>query len=148
MEDVKQVYPGCIRKNTYAPNGEYFSSPGDYEPLLRSFGHEILLKIDDDDYQGDSRLILKDGERYGLLIFGWGSCSGCDALQACESYEDISKLRNQLQSQIIWKESPSEMLTFLKDRDWKKEYSWRDGKTKDFVAQAIALLENLAPDSK
>ena len=49
---------------------------GDYQPLLESFEYDILLQIDDNDYQGDSRLLFKDGDRFGILTFGWGSCSG------------------------------------------------------------------------
>ena len=66
----------------------------DYRPMIDSFGYEILLQVDDKDYQGDSRLLFRDVSRYGILIFGWGSCSGCDSLQACESLEDVEKLRN------------------------------------------------------
>ena len=75
---VKSLYP-------LESESAYFTFYS-YQPLLESFG-EILLKVDDEDYSGDSRLIFKKGEMYGFLIFGWGSCSGCDWLQGCNSYE-------------------------------------------------------------
>jgi len=60
----------------------------DYTPLISYFGH-IILRVDDTDYQGDSRVLYEEGERYGYLNFGWGSCSGCDSLQACDTASEV-----------------------------------------------------------
>lgn len=54
----------------------------DYKPIVNSFG-KIIIQVNDGDYQEDSYILLEDDGRYGYLSFGWGSCSGCDALQAC-----------------------------------------------------------------
>lgn len=133
MKAIRDVYPDLEEEFGWG-------GPGDYRPLLESFGHEILLQVDDDDYQGDSRLILRDGGRYGLLIFGWGSCSGCDSLQACCSIKDIEELRDQLHKDIIWKDSREEMLQFVRGRDWETQYSWHSDETKEFVEKALAML--------
>ncbi len=133
MKAIEEVYAELV-------TGDYFYGPSDYNPLLRSFGHEILLQVDDEDYQGDSRLVFKDGNRHGLLIFGWGSCSGCDALQACDSLKEVDELRSQLKSEIIWKDSKSELHQFIKDRDWETQYCWHSDETKQFVEKALALL--------
>ena len=50
----------------------------DYTPMLEEFG-DILLREDDEGWQGDSFLIYHNDNKYGYLSFGWGSCSGCDA---------------------------------------------------------------------
>lgn len=121
----------------YPQKNDYFSVY-DYAPLLKSFG-EILLQVDDSDYQGDSRLIYKRGANYGLLIFGWGSCSGCDSLQACNSYEEIEELRKQLENDIKWG-TVEELLTYLNTHDWEGDYSWHAEETKQFVAKAKDLL--------
>lgn len=112
----------------------------DYDPMLASFGWEIVLKVDDNDYQGDSRVLYRDGDRYGLLVFGWGSCSGCDSLQGCCTIEEIDELRVTLRDQTIWKDSKAEMLEFIRSRDWETQYSWHADETKEFVQKAIEVL--------
>lgn len=60
---LQEIYPGADKG--------YFSEE-DYVPLLQSFGYEILLQVDEDDYQGDSIVIFRDTDsaRYGYLMFG------------------------------------------------------------------------------
>lgn len=130
MKDIKEVYPDYERQG-------YISS--DYSLLLDSFGYENLLQVDDDDYQGDSRVLYRNGEQYGFLTFGWGSCSGCDALQACDTLEQADQLRKELHDQIIWK-SPDEMLAYMRNHDWKGDY----GYSPEFVKKSIEILEKVA----
>lgn len=54
----------------------------DYEELVGSWGHEVLSFDTIGSYQGDHLVLLRDGDRYGIVVIGYGSCSGCDALQA------------------------------------------------------------------
>lgn len=115
----------------------YFS---EYDPLLASFGYEIVLKVDDDDYQGDSRILYRDGQRFGILTFGWGSCSGCDALQACDNLEEVEELRADLHSQIKWFASPSEALHYINTHDWEGDYCWNQAETHKFISDAKILL--------
>ncbi len=112
-----------------------------YNSLLKSFGHENLLQVDDNDYQGDSRVLFRDGDKYGYLMFGWGSCSGCDALQGCSTLQQVYDLRDQLHRSMYWG-TRDEMLAFFKTRDWETKYEWRAEETKRFVAEAIQILEN------
>ena len=112
-----------------------------YDGLLESFGYEKLLQVDDNDYQGDSRLLYRDGDRYGFLSFGWGSCSGCDALQACCDLKEVDELRQQLFGQIIWKDNKAEMRDFLANRDWEAQWCGNRKETKEFVAKALELLK-------
>jgi hypothetical protein len=134
---VKSLYP-------LDNESDYFSFC-DYQPLLESFG-EILLQVDDSDYQGDSRLILKKGESYGFFIFGWGSCSGCDWLQGCNSYEEVEELRQDLVNKIKWFNA-KEMLFFLETHDWQGNYYWHEEETKEFVSQAKELMSSIAGET-
>lgn len=120
-------------------NGSSYG-PGNYNPILEDFGYDIVLKVDDNDYQGDSRILYQRGEEYGLLIFGWGSCSGCDALQACSTLEELQELYDSLERHIIWKSSKKEMLEYFQTRDWELQYSWHQEETRKFVKEAIELL--------
>lgn len=140
MKDIKEVYPNLEIEDEFGYN--YFDRESDYTPLLESFGYEILLKVDDEGYQGDSRLIFKDGDRYGLLIFGWGSCSGCDALRACESYDEIDKLRHELLNDIRWFNSAKEILDYITHHDWTLEFCWYSDEFKMFIRKAKKILTN------
>ena len=135
MKDIREVYP--TTKHSY---GEYFWGPSDYTPLLESMGYPIVLRVDDDDYSGDSRLLFKDGDQYGMLLFGWGSCSGCDALQACGNYREIEELRERLLKIIHWG-SAQELLDYIEHKDWEVEWSYHTKETRDFVAKAKEILK-------
>ena len=82
-----------------------------------------------DDYQGDSVVLFGHGEYRGILIFGWGSCSGCDALKGCFSYQDIEELRENLCSGIPGgSRQAGNALNILKTNDWEGEYIFHNGK--------------------
>jgi hypothetical protein len=138
MKPINEVYPDEAKEEA---KRAYFYGPSDYAPLLESFGFNIPLKVDDDYFQGDSRLILKDGDRYGILIFGWGSCSGCDALQACNSMLEIDQLRTELLGQIQWFESKAACLEWVNKHKWDLDHSWHADETKRFIEQAKELLD-------
>lgn len=133
MKDVREVYPD-------REHGDYFYDVGDYEPLLDSFGYERLLQCDEDDYQGDSFVLFKNGDQYGYLVFGWGSCSGCDALQACDSYAEIAELQRELHDDIKWMPLP-ELRAYFYEHDWEGDWSWSSETGREFVAKARELLD-------
>lgn len=112
----------------------------DYSPMLDSFG-TIVLQVDDEHYQGDSRVLYQDGERIGYLQFGWGSCSGCDSLQACNSYSMIDALIDELRTDIKWFDTKAAALSWFKSHDWEGDYSSHSEEQKQFVSEAIKWLE-------
>lgn len=135
MKDIREVYPGAAEE-------DYFWGPCDYQPMLDSMGHDILVQVDQGDYQGDSWLLLRDGERVGYLEFGWGSCSGCDALQAASSYEDLEKLRASIYSGTRWFASAAEALVWFNTHDW--ELDWASDDRGRFIDRAKTQLELLS----
>jgi hypothetical protein len=128
MKPIEEVYP------------DHPHSSGEYGPMLESIGHQILLRVDDSDCQGDSRVLFADGERRGYLQFGWGSCSGCDALQAADSYQELEQLRASLVEAIRWFDSAKDALAWFESHDWEGDYSWHADGQKEFVAHAKAIL--------
>lgn len=126
-KQIEEVYPD-------------FSNYGasDYNPLLQSYGYDIILQVDDQGYEGDTRVIFRDGNRYGLLIFGWGSCSGCDALQACTTLQEVEELRKHLHDKIKWG-TAAELLEYIENKDWELEWSWGET-TKKFLEKAKQIL--------
>jgi len=130
LDLVKAIYPNFRR---YEAN---------YNPLIESFG-TVLLQVDDDSYQGDSRVLLRRGDEYGILIFGWGSCTGCDALQGCNSYEDLEELRASLEADIKWM-SARRLLSYIRKHDWAGDFSAINPLTKQFVQDAEGIMELIA----
>lgn len=128
-------------KELYSQGGDGFGEEYDYQPILAEFG-TIILQVDDDDYQGDSRVLYKDNGKIGYLEFGWGSCSGCDSLQACENYDEIQELMDELRQSIMWFESEKEALRYFKEHDWEGDFSWHAEEQKEFVAETLKILDN------
>lgn len=137
MNDIRQAYLNAGQGNNM---GKWFPL-WDYKPLVASMGFDVLLQVDEDDYQGDSFLLLKDGNKWGFLTFGWGSCSGCDALQACDSWEDAESLRTEMASSIKWHEGPQQLRDYWGSKDWEAEWFCRNAVWNDFSQQAVAIIE-------
>lgn len=119
---------------------EYGYVSGGYDTLLESFEVPIVLQVDDNDYQGDTRVLLRDGPRWGILIFGWGSCSGCDALQDCSGLAEVTELRDKMWNDIHWEGSVADMYAYVSGKDWPLDYSWHSNATKVFVAKVKEWL--------
>ena len=128
-----------MKANQLYPEYKGGYGPGSYQPIIDDLG-SILLQVDDEDYQGDSRVLIQKDEKYGILIFGWGSCSGCDALQACESVSELDELIEQIQSSVKWFDNSAECLHYFQNHDWQGDYSWHREETKKFINEAVDKL--------
>lgn len=120
------------------PDHQYGPGRWDYGPLLESFG-PVLLRVDDDDYHGNSGVLYRDGDWYGLVIFGWGSCSGCDALYACNTYDEVDAFIRELHSQVRWMRGP-EMLRYFQTHNWEGDYSYHAEETRRSVKEGTEIL--------
>lgn len=110
-----------------------------YESMVTSFGFTELANVRIGSYQGDTSYLLRDGARYGYLTFGWGSCSGCDSLEACGTVADVRALWTSLRDSIRWFDSAAEAAEFFRTHDWASDYN--HGRELDaFVAEAIGWL--------
>lgn len=115
----------------------HFSS---YQPIIDSFG-TVALQVDEQDYQGDSFVLYHNpGGDYGLLVFGWGSCSGCDAMCACGSYADVDAVRNQLYNDVEWFDIAQDALDRLWDKAQKTKWSYHTKEWKKFRDKATTIL--------
>lgn len=111
----------------------------DYQPMINAFGN-VVVQVDDNDYQGDSRVLYDNDGRIGWLIFGWGSCSGCDALQACDTIDEVQKLCNELQDDIKWFDNKEEALLWVNGRDHEAEWYWHCDESRDFLQKVKDYL--------
>jgi hypothetical protein len=95
----------------------------------------------DNDYQGDSRALVRDDHRYGLLFFGLGSCSGCDALQAAEGNPtELAILRDDLRRKIHWEDSAADLLSYIDGKDWSLDVRGDDEASRAFRERARQIL--------
>ena len=104
MIDVKDLYDA----------EEGYSFLYDYKPMINAIGNPII-QVWDDDYQGDIRVMFEKDGKYGYLVIGFGSCSGCDALQACENYEDAQVLFNSFLSNTKWFDSLLDLKEYFRN---------------------------------
>lgn len=141
MMEAAQLYPEYAEEEKR--DGSFYG-PSDYNPIIYSLG-KVLIKVDDHDYQGDTRVLLKSSwagkDTYGYLIFGWGSCSGCDALQACTSILQIQELLSNLREKVLWFDSLEALQEHFSEKDWEGDYSWHSEETKKFVEQVLNFKE-------
>lgn len=110
----------------------------DYQPMLNEFGN-ILLQKDEQDYQGDSFIIYEKDDKYGYLTFGWGSCSGCDALQACNTIDEVQELMDKLYSDIKWFDSLDALKEYFEKTDWTLKYQYSIPEFKEFLTEIKTL---------
>lgn len=128
---------GSIAEIIYGSSDD-FSYSG-YNPIVRHFGN-IIIHNDDDDYQGDSRYLIESSGQYGLLIIGWGSCSGCDALQGCSTESDLKELVNSLWNSIHWFDTIEQVLDYINSKEREGSYYYHSEKWEEFTGEVNALL--------
>jgi len=131
MKDVKELYPDCT-KDYDGEECDRLRCVSDYSPIIDELG-EVLVQVDDDDYQGDTRVLLKKDGRYGFLNFGWGSCSGCDSLQACESLQQLQSLADGLESDVKWFDTLEEAKNYICSQDREGSYYYHIYEWKNFI---------------
>lgn len=128
----RELWPGAFDKDRWGASA--------YSPILERAGN-VLVEESDNDYQGDTfALIEKDG-KFGFLKFGWGSCSGCDALQACSTYADAGSLAASIIEQIVWYDTAKKMIKHLSAADDRNEWYVSRETYKKFCKEAIKELK-------
>lgn len=116
---------------------------GGWSALIKSWGHEVLVECWTGYYQGDIFVIVKDGDRYGFVAVGYGSCSGCDALVDATLDEAI-ELSRRLESGIRWG-TAQEIADYLTSDDTLLEwYGWVDDFKDEFLPEALGVLGAVA----
>lgn len=111
---------------------KYWSMSAEYEDAFSDC--KILAWESVGDYQGDYFAIVQgpDG-RIGFVKIGYGSCSGCDALQGTIGYRDDSKeerekcmkevleLLEGIRGEVHWERDKAEMKAYLTSEKIDKE---------------------------
>lgn len=80
---------------------DYFYPDDSYTTLVGSAG-TIIKEWTIGDWEGDQVYLLKNNDRFGFVVVGYGSCSYCDALESCSSQEDVDELKADIVRSIFW----------------------------------------------
>lgn len=80
---------------------DYFYPSESYDSMVGSVG-TIIKNWDLGYYQGDYIYLLKNSDKIGFTVIGYGSCSGCDALEGCENQEEVDELKESIIKGIFW----------------------------------------------
>lgn len=115
-----------------------------YDDLIKSCNLKIVNKERFGSYQGDIFYLVKDENRYGFVVVGFGSCSGCDALYSCTTLDELSLLRDKIYSNITWRNSKKGIINYLEEKDHSKEYYFWLEKSdiKKFIKECKKVLNN------
>ena len=84
-----------------------------YQELLEERGLKIIAWEIFGSYQGDYGVVVKSEDKLGFVVIGYGSCSGCDAYEALETYnsesgkyeipkDEANALANDIINSIFW----------------------------------------------
>lgn len=130
----------------YPPDTEYDGGVGfpyiycySYQPIVDSFG-KVLVQVESQGYQGDTYAVIEKGKQFGLLVFGWGSCSGCDALQGCGSYAEVDTLIENLEAGIVWRGSLPALFSYMIDSDRDTSFYYHTEEWLPFLEKTFALV--------
>lgn len=109
----------------YEYNTKECFSFDDYTLIFKSFGN-ILLQTKIGTYSGDYIILYNENNKYQLLISGYGSCSGCDSLLACNNENDFNMLVNNIKESIKEFNSIKELVEYLENKDIIQWYKSED----------------------
>ncbi len=111
----------------------------DYQPIIDYLG-EVLIQRESGEYEGDIHVLLLEDGWYGFVSIGYGSCSGCDALKACDSYEDLETLILGIVNSVKWFKSSQEVLDCILSEERKFSYYFHEESYQEFCEEAKTKL--------
>lgn len=121
-----------------------------YEAIVKGWGYDIVAEETFGDYQGDLVFLLADNSRFGWCVIGYGSCSGCDALEAAMGYsweeenngwtDEVIQLANGLYNEVRWFDTAAELAAWLEPNEDAPQWYWYEKEYKEF---AIKIRESL-----
>lgn len=136
---VQDAYAKQQRERGYVSFG--------YKSLIELSGVAIQFSVDIGSYQGDTYMLVKNKDgHFGYLRFGWGSCSGCDALKGCDNAKDYAELLESLYSNIEWFETQERLIRFREEGDWENRFYGDKDTIKRWIQAFDLYLQKLVEE--
>lgn len=141
---IQAVYDGIGDEDRYI--GEPYSWElghrlGGYEAIIGLCVDEVVTSERFGDYQGDAYVLVRMGDAYGFLTYGYGSCSGCDWYEGTSSVDGFVEMTIALRDQTHWEPSADALYDWLQERDWPGQYSWHEAWEAQARAAILSTLE-------
>lgn len=136
MDQVKAMFPDAQTK--YGLNF-------DYGPVDEFVG-KAVVSVSDGDYQGTTRILYQNKEDpslYAVREYDWGSCSGCDFMQGCNTWDELLEYVQHAVDGVEWG-TASETLKVL-DKMEADTREWRQEEVKEFIAESRKFLNGAKP---
>lgn len=136
-----------VKPINYSTDNKYVT----YEDLVESLEYEVLKEERFGDYEGDLLFVLRDGGKYGYVVIGYGSCSGCDNLEGRlgydgwtqESHEAVTELRDEIHRSIRWADSLEDLLTLMTPEQTDIHWYGNDDECKSIFARLRTELKEM-----
>lgn len=120
-------------------NQKTLTTDPSYGDLLTHTGLTVLNQETFGSYQGDYLFTVTDGTRHGIVIVGYGSCSGCDELEHLLSgsfhwdgwpeaqYREVTQFAQDLAKRVHWGDRTQLTEYLLGDDSYMRWYRHDDG---------------------
>lgn len=115
-----------------------------YVALATEEDDEVIYEQDvDDDYSGDLIAVIRRAGQWGFLQTGYGSCSGCDAIQDAlyGGIDQLRTVRDEVRAKVHWEPSKADLVAYIEARTPENDW-WLDSERGE--AARSALLAELA----
>ena len=106
-----------------------------YKDIVKSWGWTIVHFETFGSYQGDHLALLHRGTETGLMVFGYGSCSGCDELQGVTpwahddepaDWSPVINLATRLRDSVHWEPSQDALRRWVDETPENHWWSYND----------------------
>ena len=113
----------------------------EYKSLLESTGVVVVAEEMVGDYQGDYLYLVRGDKGWGFVVQGYGSCSGCDALEAATSLKDLDNIRQEMSRSTHWEKTKADMLGYFEQgKAAPQNWYWSDQGGKKAMAKIMEKL--------
>lgn len=133
------------KSNGKKSNIDKFIPANTYYEMVTNWDYKIVATECFGDYQGDEVYILEDkhSDKVGLAVIGYGSCGGCDALEA--AYGNANELRalsQDLYNNVVWFDDYASFEAFVNSEKVETQWYWYEEEMKQFIKKYSKKQDN------
>lgn len=133
----RELYPFCYSDDEYIWN-----EPHDYTPIINSLGIVNDKCMVGNNFNGNIVVFLSDNnsKRVGYCEIPYGYNSDDDALQSCNSYNEIDILIKNIKDSVIWFDNYVDALEWFQHYDWELTHLWQSENFREFLCYTMKWL--------
>lgn len=101
-----------IAKKLYPLTDDGYTEFYEYAPIVNYLGTPVF-QDGWGEWQGDAFIVIRKDSRWGFICIGYGSCTGCDALQGCHTHEELGELISNIERSVHWTDTKDQLVEWL-----------------------------------